>query len=81
MMTGLADKSRSVDGVPTSLIELGYDRIGMDDVSPHRSADTPQLDIQSRSWFFERLRVVAELAGLRRWRERQLSRCQRRAAV
>ena len=31
MMAGLADKSRSVGGVPTSLIELGYDRIGMDD--------------------------------------------------
>ena len=31
MMAGLADKSRTVDGKHTSLIELGYNRIGMDD--------------------------------------------------
>lgn len=32
MMAGLADKSRmGSDGKPTSLIELGYTRIGMDD--------------------------------------------------
>ena len=31
MMEGLADRSRLVDGVPTSLIDLGYNRIGMDD--------------------------------------------------
>jgi len=29
-MKWLADKSRMVDGVPTSLLELGYDRIGLD---------------------------------------------------
>ena len=27
----LADRSRLVDGKPTSLLDLGYDRIGMDD--------------------------------------------------
>ena len=31
MMAGLADRSRMVDGKPTSLLDLGYDRIGMDD--------------------------------------------------
>ena len=31
MMAGLTDKSRMSDGKPTSLIELGYNRIGMDD--------------------------------------------------
>jgi hypothetical protein len=31
MMKGLADRSRTVDGKPTSLIDLGYNRIGMDD--------------------------------------------------
>ena len=27
----LADRSRLVDGKPTSLLDLGFDRIGMDD--------------------------------------------------
>jgi len=31
IMTGLTDKSRKVNGKPTSLAELGYDRVGMDD--------------------------------------------------
>ena len=31
IMTGLTDKSRKVNGKPTSLAELGYDRLGMDD--------------------------------------------------
>ena len=39
----LTDKSRKVDGVPTSLMELGYNRVGLDDgwqvsarnVTPH----------------------------------------------
>ena len=31
IMDGLADSSRLVDGKPTSLLDLGYSRIGMDD--------------------------------------------------
>ena len=31
MMAALVDKSRQVDGVPTSLKELGYLSVGMDD--------------------------------------------------
>ena len=31
MMQGLVDKSRTVDGKPTSLLDLGYSRIGMDE--------------------------------------------------
>ena len=31
MMTAMADRSRTVQGKPTSLIDLGYNRIGMDD--------------------------------------------------
>lgn len=31
IMPGLTDKSRMVDGKPTSLLELGYNRMGMDD--------------------------------------------------
>jgi hypothetical protein len=31
MAKGLTDKSRKVGGEPTSLLELGYNRLGMDD--------------------------------------------------
>ena len=30
-MTAMADKSRTVNGVPTSLLELGYSDVGLDD--------------------------------------------------
>ena len=30
IMTGMVDKSRTVDGVPTSLLELGYSDVGLD---------------------------------------------------
>ena len=29
MMDAMVDKSRTVDGKPTSLLELGYDRVGI----------------------------------------------------
>ena len=30
IMTGMVDKSRTVDGVPTSLKDLGYSDVGLD---------------------------------------------------
>jgi hypothetical protein len=30
MMTAMVDRSRTVDGKPTSLLDLGYDRVGLD---------------------------------------------------
>lgn len=32
-MTMMVDKSNTVDGVPTSLLDLGYSDVGLDDVS------------------------------------------------
>ncbi len=31
IMTGMVDRSRTVDGVPTSLKDLGYSDVGLDD--------------------------------------------------
>jgi len=42
MMAAMTDKSRTVDGVPTSLLDVGYVSVGMDDGWQQCNCSTPQ---------------------------------------
>ncbi len=51
IMAGMVDKSRTVDGKPTSLLDLGYSNVGLDDsASTQRRALTRgALDARARA--------------------------------
>ena len=45
MMQAFVDKTRTIDGVPTSLAEIGYLSVGMDDGPVHHLYGSPQMPI------------------------------------